>query len=60
MKFNWETISGVIRHILTFGGGYLVAKGKIDTVTMENAVAAIITLGGVFWSYTSNKDVVKA
>jgi hypothetical protein len=46
---------GIIRHILTFGGGYLVAKGIIDEATMLNAVGAVVTILGVVWSVVNKK-----
>ncbi len=52
---NWETIAGVIRHILTFGGGYVVANGWADDATMQQVVAGAVALGGVVWSYLSKK-----
>jgi hypothetical protein len=47
---NWETIAGIIRHILTFGGGYAVARGWADEATMQTVVAGAVALGGVIWS----------
>ena len=47
---NKESILGVIRHILTFGGGLLVAKGTIEEPMMLEAVGSIITLIGIVWS----------
>lgn len=55
MNFNWETISGVLRHILTFGGGYVVAKGYADDATVQTVVAGLVALGGVVWSAASKK-----
>ena len=52
---NKETILGVIRHILTFGGGYMVAKGWLDDALMNNMAAAIITLAGAAWSVWDKK-----
>jgi len=52
---NWEMVSGVIRHILTFGGGFLVTKGLVDDGTLQAAIGAIITLGGVAWSLFQKK-----
>lgn len=45
-----ESIMGVVRHVLTFGGGFLVAKGFLDNETLNQAVAALATLIGVGWS----------
>lgn len=47
---NWEQISGILRHILTFGGGFVVAKGWLSEGLMMDVVGAIITIGGVIWS----------
>lgn len=45
-----DTILGFIRHILTFGGGFIVAQGHVDVTQMETAVGAVITLIGIVWS----------
>lgn len=47
---NWVQISGIVRHVLTFGGGFIVAKGWISEGVMLDIVGAIITIGGVIWS----------
>jgi hypothetical protein len=41
---------GVLRHLLTFGGGYLVSNGSVSASQLEAGIGAIITLGGVLWS----------
>lgn len=50
-----QAILGVVRHILTFGGGILVSKGTIDEATMLEAVGAIITITGIIWSVRQKK-----
>lgn len=52
-----EAILGVVRHILTFGGGLLVSKGTIDEATMLEGVGAIITLAGIVWSIRQKKKL---
>ncbi len=47
---NFDMIIGLVRHVLTFGGGFLVTKGYVDTSGLEQAVGAIATLIGVAWS----------
>jgi len=47
---NKQQILGVVRHVLTFGGGFLIAKGKIDAVGLENIIGAVIALAGGIWS----------
>jgi hypothetical protein len=47
---NKLRILGLIRHLLTFAGGYFVASGKLDEGTVNEATAAGVTLIGVIWS----------
>jgi hypothetical protein len=51
-----ETILGIIRHVLTFGGGYLVAKGYLDEASATEIVGALTTLIGVVWSGVAKSD----
>ena len=44
---NWEQISSILRHVLTFGGGFIVAKGWVSAETMTAVVGAIITIGSL-------------
>lgn len=48
-----ETILGFIRHALTFGAGFLVAKGYIDDASAQEGVGAVVALIGVIWSALS-------
>jgi hypothetical protein len=60
---NWEQISSILRHILTFGGGFVVAKGWISETVMLEIVGVIITIGGAVWAMfnkTSNSIVNSA
>jgi hypothetical protein len=41
---------GVLRHVLTFGGGYLTSSGVVSASDLEAAIGAIVTLIGVAWS----------
>jgi|TARA_R100001244_G_scaffold928_2_gene1631 hypothetical protein len=54
-KTQDSVLNGLVRHILTAGGGYLVAKGMIDEGGMETVVGAIIALAGVVWSALAKK-----
>ena len=47
---NKERILGLARHILTFMGGILIAKGIVDETTAAEVVGAIVTLIGGVWS----------
>lgn len=50
MKLKQEQVLGIVRHILTFGGGILVAKGLIDNGMLSEISGAVITLTGAIWS----------
>ena len=52
-------IAGLVRHLLTFGGGFLVAKGYLDNTLLEEGVAAVITIVGIVWSVVHKKKVEK-
>jgi hypothetical protein len=41
---------GLFRHLLTAGGGVMVAKGYVDAVTLEAVAGAAATLAGAAWS----------
>lgn len=45
-----DTVLALIRHVLTFGGGFAVAQGWLGAAELEIAVGAVITLAGVVWS----------
>lgn len=44
---------GLIRHILTFAGGFVVADGWVDPTSLETLVGALVTIGGALWSVFS-------
>lgn len=41
---------GIVRHVLTFVGGILLAKGLVDESLLTDMVASIMVLVGGFWS----------
>lgn len=43
-------VLALVRHLLTFGGGFLVADGSLSEPEMTEAVGAIAALGGIIWS----------
>ena len=45
-----KVVLGLIRHLLTLGGGFFINQGVMDKSQMETAIAAVITLIGVIWS----------
>ena len=50
MNLNPEMLMGLVRHVLTFGGGYLVGEGVLTEVNAEAIIGAIMTIIGALWS----------
>ena len=51
-----DVLLGLARHILTAGGGFLVAKGTIDAAGAEQLVGGLIAILGVVASIIDKKD----
>lgn len=49
------TILGIVRHVLTFGGGYVVAKGWLTQPGLNEAIGALMTIAGIVWSVIEKK-----
>lgn len=47
---NKEQILGIVRHVLTFGGGILVTKGLATEAMSVELIGAAMTLIGGIWS----------
>jgi hypothetical protein len=45
-----EQVFGVIRHALTFVGGFLVMKGMLDEGMLNEGIGIIISAVGFVWS----------
>lgn len=52
---NKDSILGVVRHVLTFAGGYIAAKGIVDQAIVNESIGALMTLIGVVWSVYAKK-----
>jgi hypothetical protein len=50
-----EKVEGFARHLLTFVGGILVAKGIIDEGILAELTGALVSIVGVVWSIYSKK-----
>jgi len=48
-----DQILGLVRHIITFVGGILVARGQIDIGQIETIVGIVTTVAGFFLSMMS-------
>lgn len=50
-----DQLLGIIRHVLTFAGGILMAKGVLTEGMASDIVGALMTLIGTVWSITSKQ-----
>ena len=55
MKFTKEQILGIVRHVLTFGGGLVVAKGLVDEATAQYIIGSVLALIGTIWSIDAKR-----
>lgn len=46
---------GLVRHVLTFGGGYVAAKGIADQAMVNEAIGAVMTIVGIAWSFAEKR-----
>ncbi len=53
---NRDVILGLVRHVLTIGGGFLIAKGVVDAPGLDTVVGALVTIIGVVWSIFDKKQ----
>lgn len=54
-----EIVLGLIRHLLTMGGGALVTKGYLDESALPEIVGAILTLIGAAWSIAHKRQIAQ-
>lgn len=47
---NKTQVLGIVRHLLTFGGGYVVAKGWGTEALVTEIVGGIVAIAGAVWS----------
>lgn len=52
---NKEQVLGLLRHVLTFAGGYIVTKGLIDESLYTELIGGVMALVGTVWSIVSKK-----
>ena len=53
---NKQSILGIVRHVLTFAGGYVAAKGILDQAMVNEAIGAIMTIVGIAWSVADKRS----
>jgi len=51
-----EMTTGIVRHVLTAGGGFVIGKGWIDAASFEAIAGALVTLIGIGWSIYEKKS----
>ena len=49
LPFMKSAVIALLRHLLTFIGGTLVAKGIIDAATLTEIIGSVLTLLSVGW-----------
>jgi hypothetical protein len=54
---NKEQIMGLVRHVLTFVGGIIVAKGLATDAMTSELIGGIMTVVGTTWSILSKKTI---
>jgi len=50
-----QQIAGIVRHVLTFGAGFLVSSGVLDPTQVETIVGGLVAVVGVVWSIVAKK-----
>lgn len=50
MKLTKGQVQGLVRHALTFIGGFLLSKGLIDEAVLTELIGGAVTLTGAIWS----------
>ncbi len=56
MNWNKDQVMGVVRHVLTFGGGILIAMGHVEEALWAEVSGAVMTLVGAAWSIWDKVD----
>lgn len=60
MKLTKEQVIGIVRHVFTFAGGFVLAKGWVDETTLLEISGAVVTLVGAVWSVMDKKKAAPA
>lgn len=51
-----QVVLGMFRHVLTTGGGVLVADGLLDASTMNEVIGALMIVVGAAWSVYEKRE----
>ncbi len=52
---NKEQVVGLLRHVFTFGGGFLVTNGLLDSEMLGELIGGLLSVIGVVWSIVDKK-----
>jgi hypothetical protein len=47
---NKEQVLGIVRHVLTFVGGVVIAKGFLEEGVVAEIIGGTLTVVGAVWS----------
>lgn len=56
---NQSVVMGIIRHALTFVGGFLIAKGMIDEASASEISGLVMTAVGTIWAIVDKIQAIK-
>ena len=56
---NKEQVAGIVRHVLTFAGGFAIAKGWMDANLAAEITTWLVTGVTLIWSVAAKKKEVK-
>jgi hypothetical protein len=54
-KMSKDIVLGLLRHMLTFVGGAIVAKGFADEASITELIGGLMTVFGAVWSIMAKK-----
>ena len=57
---NRDQVLSLLRQVLTFGSGFIVAKGWVDNETAVGIVGALVVLISSGWSIVAHAGATKA
>lgn len=57
---NKEQFLSFFRHLVTFIGGALVAKGKLDPGSLETITGILVSLAGIVWGFLAPEKTMTA
>lgn len=53
---NGDQLTSLIRSLLKFGGGMIVARGWSDSATWEAVAGGVVALAGILWSHWNHSE----